>query len=534
MHIHTEGYVTDLAYVAHFQRELTPDFIRFCLLMSGADLPERAGDEPFRYLELGYGQGLSLNVHAAAVPGEFWGTDFMQEHATNAQGMATAAGLGNVHALNMSFADLEAYGAAGNLPAFDLITLHGVWSWINVENREYIQNIIRRHLKPGGVVYVSYNALPGWASFMPARELMIRYVDATGVGLDSGTQTRQAFAFAKSFAESGAAFFAEHPHVKEKLESLQGESVQYLAHEYMNRNWQPFYFEDVAKEMVAAQCGFVTSMHSQVRLGAYLPPETLSILDAAPNATMRETLYDFAVNRTFRADLYMKDLHLLSPAEHVERLNGLCFALSNPMAFFDRLPHFSIPTQLGSIILREETIVPLLATLAEKSCTPKSFDFLRNHRRLADMKEDYLLYLIAMLTCAGYLHVARESVPQETRDACARLNYVLCEQARAGEGHSFLASPVTGTGIAATRMERLFLLARANGATEPEDWAAFVCKVYADTGTAITDSDGHPLWPENVFPHVARIAAVFASEQFPYLRAMGALPASDFLGGSKL
>jgi len=526
MRIHTEGYVTDLAYITHFQRELTPDFIRFCLLMSGADLPERAGGEPFRYLELGYGQGLSLNIHAAATQGEFWGTDFMQEHADNAQGMAATAGLGNVYALNMSFGDLDAYGAAGNLPSFDLITLHGVWSWINAENRGYIRNIIERHLKPGGVVYVSYNAMPGWASFMPARELMIRYIDAVGEGADSGTQTRQAFAFATSFAESGATFFAEHPHVKEKLDGLQGESVQYLAHEYMNRNWQPFYFEDVAKDMAAVQCGFVTSMHSHVRREAYLPSDVLSALEAAPDAIMRETLYDFAVNRTFRADLYMREMRILSSDERMARIRGLCFALSNPLTFFDSLQRFSIPTQLGAIVLREETVFPLLATLAEKSCLPKSFESLRNTPRLSGVAEDHLLYLLAMLTCAGYLHVAREDVGQETRDACARLNRVLCEQAKTGEGHRFLASPVAGTGIAATRMEQLFLLARADGAVTPEDWAAFVCKVYEDAGISVTDRDGDPLWPESVFPYVAGMAEAFAREQLPYLRAMGALPAA--------
>ena len=31
-----------------------------------------------KYLELGYGQGLSINIHAAALDGEFWGTDFTQ------------------------------------------------------------------------------------------------------------------------------------------------------------------------------------------------------------------------------------------------------------------------------------------------------------------------------------------------------------------------------------------------------------------------------------------------------------------------
>lgn len=522
MPTHTEGYVTDMAYLAHFQRELTPGFIRFCLLMGGADLPNRAENEPFRYLELGYGQGLSLNIHAAAVPGDFWGTDFMQEHADNAKGMADAADLKNVHALNMSFADLEAYGAAGNLPNFDLITLHGVWSWINAKNRECIQNIIRRHLKPGGIVHVSYNAFPGWASFMPVRELLIRYAAATSGNPDSGTQTQEAFTFARSFAASGAAFFAEHPNVKEKLDSLQGESVQYLAHEYMNRNWQPFYFEDVEKEMALAQCGFVTSIDSQVKYEAYLPVKVRTLLEAASSRTMRETLYDFAVNRTFRTDLYMKAGRFLSPEERLARLNGLSFALSNPLSFFFNQMHcFRIPTQLGSVLLREETIVPLLATLAEKSCTPKSLDFLKTSPRLEGMQEEQLFYLIAVLTSAGYLHVVNKDVPQETRDACARLNRVLCEQAATGEGQPFLASPVLGTAIAATRMERLFLLAQADGMAGPDEWADFTCRIYEKTGSEMIDSNGEPIWPENV----ADIAAIFAREQLPFLRTMGALPA---------
>ena len=525
MRIHTEGYVTDVTYLARFQRELTPNFIRFCLLMSGADLPERVNGEPFRYLELGYGQGLSLNIHAAGTPGEFWGTDFMQEHADIAQGMAAAAGLDNVYALSLSFSELLAFGAEGKLPAFDLITLHGVWSWINADNREHILNIIRRHLRPGGIVHVSYNALPGWASFIPARELMIRYADATGSDMDSGTLTRGAFDFAESFAKSGAAFFAEHPQVNEKLQSLKDESLQYLAHEYMNHNWQPFYFGDVAKEMLEAKCGFVTSMHSHVRLEDHLPPETLPILESITDSVMRETLYDFAVNRAFRTDLYMKDLGLLSLDEQMKRINGLSFVLSNPSAYFDRLRRFTIPTHIGSINLRQEAILPLLVTMGEKSYAPKSFETLKNHRRLAQMNEEHLLNLIAMLTSAGYLHIASESVSQETRDACARLNRVLCEQAKADEGHPFLVSPITGTAIAATREERLFLLAQSNGLTDPEDWADFVYKVYSDTKTDVLDNEGFPFLPEDILPHLVSTAAAFANEQLPYLRSMGAIPA---------
>ncbi len=527
MRTHTEGYVTDLAYLGTFQRELTPDFIRFCLLTNGVDLPARTENEPFRYLELGYGQGLSLNIHAAASTGEFWGTDFMQEHADNAQGMADAAKLNNVKALNMSFAELDAYGSKGNLPTFDLITLHGVWSWINAENRKYIQNIIDRHLKPGGVVYLSYNAQPGWASFMPVRELLIKYADATSAHLDSGTQTQEAFAFARNFAETKTAFFMENNHLKDKLISLKNESVQYLAHEYMNRNWQPFYFDEVEKDMNAIGCSFVTSMHSPIRQEDYLPAETLSILNATQDATMREIYYDFAVNRTFRADLFMKDMKKISSDEQQKRINDLHFVLSNPLVFFLDMHRFTIPTHLGSALLKEETVVPLLATIAEKSGKPKTLDYLRNSPRLSEISHSELFYLVTVLTYAGYLFVAQPEFDQKKLEDCARLNRVLCEKAITEEGNTFLASPIAGTAIPATRMEQLFLLAYANGKKRPEDWAEFASKIYEQQNITVKDNNGDSLWPEEVLPHLINKAVIFYEDQFPYLRIMKALPSAE-------
>lgn len=44
-----------------------------------------------------------------------------------------------------------------------MIVMHGIWSWINEENRHFILKIIQKALKPGGCVYLCYNALPGRA-----------------------------------------------------------------------------------------------------------------------------------------------------------------------------------------------------------------------------------------------------------------------------------------------------------------------------------------------------------------------------------
>ena len=145
-----------------------------------ARLPERRGappiGRPLSYLELGYGQGLSINIHAAANDGTFWGTDFNPVQTAHAMAFAEASGA-NVGLLNASFAELA---ARTDLPEFDVIALHGIWTWISEENSRHIVDIIRRKLRVGGIVYISYNCFPGWAPAAPLRHLMKLHADLAG------------------------------------------------------------------------------------------------------------------------------------------------------------------------------------------------------------------------------------------------------------------------------------------------------------------------------------------------------------------
>jgi hypothetical protein len=61
------GYISDVTYTHGYYRELSPTILSLCLLW-GRFSPLSTS---VRYLELGFGQGLSLNIHAAAVDGEF-------------------------------------------------------------------------------------------------------------------------------------------------------------------------------------------------------------------------------------------------------------------------------------------------------------------------------------------------------------------------------------------------------------------------------------------------------------------------------
>jgi predicted O-methyltransferase YrrM len=116
------------------------------------------------YLELGFGQGLSTTIHAACGAGSFWGTDFNPQQVAQASALARGAGL-PMTLLEESF---EEMAARDDLPRFDIIVLHGIWSWVSAANRHHIVEIIRKNLAVGGVVYISYNCFPAGRPCCPS------------------------------------------------------------------------------------------------------------------------------------------------------------------------------------------------------------------------------------------------------------------------------------------------------------------------------------------------------------------------------
>ena len=158
----TSGYVADIGYTYGYYLELNPQRVKLAFLNAGLVAPEFG-----TACELGFGQGLSATMHAAASLCSWHGTDFNPAQAGFAQELAATSGA-NAHLYDESFAEF----AQRDMPEFDYIGLHGIWSWISDENRAVIVDFIRKKLKVGGVLYISYNTLPGWAAFAPMRHLM--------------------------------------------------------------------------------------------------------------------------------------------------------------------------------------------------------------------------------------------------------------------------------------------------------------------------------------------------------------------------
>ncbi|MBD5642110.1 MAG: class I SAM-dependent methyltransferase, partial [Desulfovibrio sp.] len=155
----TEGYRTEVAYTHGYYKEMNPAFMRFALILAGFQ-PVAVSEA----CELGYGQGVSINIHAATENVAWTGTDFNPEQAAFAQELARVSGA-RIHCHAEPFHD---FCERRDLPEFDFIALHGIWSWISPENRAAIVRLVDSRLRIGGCLYISYNANPGWAAFRPA------------------------------------------------------------------------------------------------------------------------------------------------------------------------------------------------------------------------------------------------------------------------------------------------------------------------------------------------------------------------------
>ncbi len=292
------GYVTDVAYTTNFYREITPAWLGMTSLLLGHRPPDLAG--PFRYADLGCGNGFTALVVAATCPqAEVWGFDFNPAHVEFAGLLAARAGLTNVRFVEAAFAEL-ATGTA--LPDFDFMVSHGVLSWISPANRNQLMQVIARHLKPGGLAYLGYNVTTGWASMLPVRALMHMLAAASPERTDVAAQG--VLDAVDRLKQAGAMFFPAHPTLEARLTEIRRQDPRYIVHEYLNRDWHPLMFADIAEQMAEAKCRFIGSATLAENIDAIaVPPGVAPILAETRDIALRETLRDIGCAQAFRRDL---------------------------------------------------------------------------------------------------------------------------------------------------------------------------------------------------------------------------------------
>jgi hypothetical protein len=448
----SDGYVTEIEYIADCFPELSPHHLNLALLHRGLAAPDTS--KPFNYLELGFGQGITLTMLAAMqAHGSFFGNDFNPAHVLAARALADSAQLDNLSLFEDSFEEL----LTRDLPEMDYIVLHGIYSWVSAENRAHIVTLIRKRLKTGGVVYVSYNAQPGWGPKAPMQRAMMEFAARHG-GETLTERYRAARDFLGAIEDSGAAYFVHNPVAQEQLAGLWDFNDAYLVHEFASQNWVALHHADVVRDMAGSKLCFAASTTLCNNFPVYsLPPKATALYQAAKDAGMRELIRDFAVNTQFRRDIFVRGARQLSEAEIDAAYRTLQIGLRRPVA--ECYPDARLP--VGDVTLDPVACDPIFAAL---STGPKSVEALAALPAFAKLGPGACVDTVNLLLCLKYVGVtmAGEAGPL-TADRARSINASMMERAFSGNYVAALASPIAGSGVDVDRIDVLFLTAMHAG-----------------------------------------------------------------------
>ncbi len=478
------GYVTDVAYTTNAYQEATPSWLAACSVLLGYRPPDLAG--PFRYADLGCGNGLSALIAAATNPlAEIWGFDFNPTHIENARSIAASAGLTNAHFEEISFEALAGRDAVAD-GTFDFVVTHGVLSWISLENRRHLTAIIGKMLRPGGLAYISYNAAAGWSGVAPVRLLMRQLAEASNRRTDQ--TVAEVFQVLEQLKTGGAAFFRAHPGLEARLEQMKAQDPRYIAHEFLNRDWHPVMFADVAEAMADTKTNYIGSATLMENLDAVAVPEgVLPVLNNTQDVVMRETIRDLGSAKSFRRDLWRRGGETMPAQEHIAMLDAITLVWTGKVVEGE----VTFPGPVGTVTGQPAFYKPLLDAIREG---PVTLGQLRALPTLQGRLPGEFVQAAILLMGGGFAHPAWPHGGQsQAREASARLNMALIKRIRLGVDLHRLVAPLTGSSIAIDVMEGLvvgqFL---GGGSRDPEALIDGVLRDLAGSGRTLM-RDGQAL-----------------------------------------
>lgn len=501
-----EGYTAEVNYTSGYYQELSPERLRLCLLAAGID--HAVSDDP-DYLELGFGQGLSLAIHAATNAGRYWGNDFNPAQVAGARELAAASGK-PMALLEDSFEELA---RRDDLPYFDMITMHGIWSWISDASRAAIIRLVRERLKPGGVLFVSYNVSTGWGPLAPLRDVLAEYArrEATGKLVD---RINGSIDFADRLIAANAAYFTQTTGVKEHLERMKRHDRSYLAHEYYNAEWEPMSFPTVADQFGEAKLAWASSATIFDMLpGIGIPLAAHEVIESVTDPVMRELTRDCFSAQTFRRDIFIKGMRRMSIHDQAAAIERTRFTLMGDPA--------KCPAKLkmahGEAELREDIYKPLAEALAN---APQRTATVAQLVAACGQPRPIVWQALLVLTGMSYVTSTPPGTNRAAEDKASQgLNKLLLGRAETGAGVEYLAAPRIGRAVPVSRMEQMLMRAIKAGEKDPVE---AVRQMFATIGQQLVINGEKVEDEERTREEIGKVYEALRGPRIEMLKSVGA------------
>ena len=478
----TNGYQTEVNYTYGYYRDLSPNFQKFCLLLNGIESPDFQENQT--HCELGFGQGVSINIHAASNIANFYGTDFNPAHAAHANQLAEQSKTEH-YFYDDSFEELL---NRHDLPMFDSISLHGIWSWISYENQHIILKFIRKFLKPNGIVYISYNCVTGWAANMPIRELFHSHFKFNSKSTNPLQKVNEALNFSENLLQQNPIFAQRNPNAIQKVADLKQQNPNYLIHEYLNQDWQCFSFQQVVRILDEIKLSYAGSTDLNTHLDNINFSEQHQVfLNAIEHPIFKGQCRDYFANTQFRRDLFIRGKNNLTPLQAQEKLRNTAFVL---LTAKEQLPT-SINGLLGTFNLIEEIYLPIGEMFAERNY--EAITIAELEQGLKQLNYAQILNALVILCHLGLAQPCQNLAPNDqVLQRCHKLNHYLLSQASFHQNYGALISPLTGIGIPTEHFHQLFYRAHfIDGLNTATDFAYYVQDVIHQLGWLVLDKKGN-------------------------------------------
>lgn len=316
----------------------------------------------------------------------------------------------------------------------------------------------------------------------------------------------QTLDFLDEFAEVNPTYFADDLSVQARLYGLRRLDPHYAAHEYFNPDWHPMHFHQVAAEMAEAGLEFAApAVLAQQVDAAILPLPTRQLLGGVDDPVLRETLRDFAVNRSFRWDLYTRGAPQASAAKQAQFRLDRTWLLATARSETKESPLSDGAAEYvdGATALR------LLDALAEGPATARE---LARRPELAPLGEDFIVDALMLLENEAQVHPALPAALRESaRESVQRFNTAVMQRS-ADDGLNYLSCAASGQAMGWSPLAMAQIRAASQGAQTADDMVQAM--------RAQFEGDGDGQMPAERLAHSARC---FFASRAPVLRHLGLL-----------
>jgi len=251
-------------------------------------------------LELGCASGDNLAGMAYGLPGaSFAGLDLSPRQVEAGRRRVQALGLANV---SLRAGDLR--DATAGLGEFDFVVAHGVLSWVPEAVRVRLFEVCRERLAPGGVAFVSWNALPGWRFRGLVREVLLAGASGADEPRERARRARERLELVAASAFDPASPWSRY--LAERLGELRDESDADLLHDYLEADNEAFSLRDVVDRALSAGLEYLCDAQEPFVPEEPVSPDLKRTLDSLPDDVEREALLDVLRERTLRQGLFVR------------------------------------------------------------------------------------------------------------------------------------------------------------------------------------------------------------------------------------